>query len=297
VALAVAIPYLLWQRSARLLFTRHAALAAVVLLALAASWPAFQARRHGSAYLEQLRSELFQVAPPSEIKNPWTFYPPRVLKTWWIWLPFAAIGARELWRARRRDPDTGRLVACWLVGGAVAISQPEYLFARYLTSLYPALALVAGAGLSRAVGTERVARLARELPRIAAIGGVAVACVPFPIHPDDAAPTRELGAVLDALAAPGTPVPVYGEPHQFWRGQFHFYLGRDVEPLADLDAVSRRAPPVLVTRYLEPELLRAGWRPHLESWRWISLLPPRGAGPGAPAQEGASPPADSRRLE
>jgi 4-amino-4-deoxy-L-arabinose transferase-like glycosyltransferase len=292
VALAVVAPFLAWQRAGRLLVTRYAALGALLLVLLAGSWPALQTWRHGDAYLETLRSQLFQVAQPGQAENPWTFYPARLLRNWWLWLPFAGFGARELWRARRRDPDPGRLVACWLVGGSIAISQPEQLFGRYLTSLYPALALAGGIGFARALGPERLDRLAAALPRIALVGGVAVACLPYAIHGDDADPTRRLGAVLEATAPPGTPVPVYGDVHLFWRGQFHFYLGRDVEPLADLEAVARRAPPVLVARHFSPELIEAGWRPHLESWRWLSYLPPE-----SPAQVEASPPAVSRRLE
>jgi 4-amino-4-deoxy-L-arabinose transferase-like glycosyltransferase len=292
VALAVVVPFLTWQRAGKLLLTRHAAAGALLLLVLAGSWPALHIWRHGDAYAQTLRNQLFQVAPPGAAENPWTFYPARLLRNWWLWLPFAAFGGRELWRARRRDPDPGRLVACWLVGGSIAISQPEQLYARYLTSLYPALALAGGIGFARALGPERLARLAAALPRIALLGGVAVACLPYAIHGDSAEPARRLGAVLEATAPPGAPVPVFGEVHLFWRGQFHFYLGRDVEPLPDLEAVARRAPPVLVARSLPSELLRAGWRPHIESWRWHSFLPPE-----PPAQAGASPPAVSRRLE
>jgi 4-amino-4-deoxy-L-arabinose transferase-like glycosyltransferase len=290
VALAVVAPFLAWQRAGRLLLTRYAALGALLLVLLAGSWPALQIARHGDAYAHTLRSQLLQAAPPGEAENPWTFYPARLLRNWWLWLPFAAVGAREMWRARRRDPDPGRLVACWLVGGTLAISQPEQLFARYLTSLYPALALAGGIGFARALGPERLDRLAAILPRMALIGGVAVACLPYAIHGDDAEPARRLGAVLEATAPPGIPVPVFGEVHPFWRGQFHFYLGRDVELLPDLEAVARRAPPVLVARAVSPVLLEAGWRPHLESWRWFSLLPPE-------AQAGGSSPVVSRRLE
>jgi hypothetical protein len=167
--------------------------------------------------------------------------------------------------------------------------------------VYPAFALLAGLCLAGLLHPTRLARLRQLAPRLALAAAVVLLCLPVPLHLDDARPTRELGAVLAALTPPHAPVAAYGEVQLFWRGQMHFYLDRDVERLPSLSALEDSGAP-LVLCFLEPcrDLERAGWRPHIESWRWTAYLRPGLARPGVPgasAAAGAQTELVSRRLE
>jgi 4-amino-4-deoxy-L-arabinose transferase-like glycosyltransferase len=275
IALAVTGAYLAWRRAGGLLLSRLGALGLLSMLVLALSWQALYWARFGAPYFDDLMVELVNVSAKGGDQNPFFYYPARLLRVYWHLLPLAALGAWRLWRERDRWPEAFQIVACWLVLGAVLISLPEALHARYLTSLYPATALLVGFWLRCATGPELAEKLYAWLPRLTLTAAVLFLCIPFPIHPDDARETRELGAVLGALAPEGAPVPSYPPVHGFARAQFHFYLDRDVEELKDLDAVARAAPPLLVSHPQQSdELVAEGWRPLIRSWRWVAHLPP-----------------------
>jgi 4-amino-4-deoxy-L-arabinose transferase-like glycosyltransferase len=301
IALACAGGFLLWQRRASLLWQRPALRGLLWLLALALFWPLVQTARHGSGYLGILLGRELFTRSEYGAQNPVLFYAWRLLRNYWIWLPALALGARRLWQERAARGEAFRLLAVWIPVGLVLISLPERKHARYLTSVYPAFALLAGFCLAALLDPARLARLRQLAPRLALAAAVVLLCLPVPLHLDDARPTRELGAVLAALTPPHAPVAAYGRVQLFWRGQMHFYLDRDVEQLPSLSALEASGAP-LVLCFLEPcrDLERAGWRPHIESWRWTAYLRPGLARPDVPAGSAAAAAQTelvSRRLE
>lgn len=282
IALASVPAFLVWQGRAGLL-RRPAALRGLLwLLVLALSWPLLQTLRHGTGYLEILLGRELLTRSEHGSQNPVLFYAGRLLRTYWIWLPALVLGARRLWRERVSHRDAWRLLSVWLAVGLLVISLPERKHARYLTSVYPAFALVAGFFLARVLDPSRVERLRRLAPRCTLAAAVVLLCLPLPLHLDDARPTRELGAVLSALTPPDAPVTAYGNVALFWRGQMHFYLDREVVGVPSLADLERSGAPVALC-FMETcdALERAGWQRHIQSWRWTAYLRPGLLRPGA----------------
>jgi 4-amino-4-deoxy-L-arabinose transferase-like glycosyltransferase len=189
---------------------------AAVAIALATVGPWLSARLDegsgfGRAYFEgQIGQVLFE---GGELKRGPFWYLGKLLRTYWPWLPVAAIGIGTL--ARRWRSSLGARL--WLVYGAiilVVISAAVGKKSRYLFQLYPALAAAAGAVLARA--TRRVPTLPVWLLGAATIAGVVVAVTGEHVSRSQRAHTD---AALAVAAALPTSRPVwlthevqYGDP-------------------------------------------------------------------------------------
>jgi 4-amino-4-deoxy-L-arabinose transferase-like glycosyltransferase len=282
-----------WSRAGRLVVSPAALRGLAWLLGLGLSWPLVQWLRHGDPWIAQaIGVELLQldtVGLPGQ--NPLTFYPARLLRTNSLWLALGLLGLRSLWRDRAARPDAWRLLVSWLGVAFLLISLPERLFGRYLTAVHPALALLSGVWLGRALAPERFAQLSRWLPRLAITAALVLLCLPVPVHEDEARLSRELDAALSALAPGIREIPVYREVNGLARAEFYFHLDRPLRIYEDRAALAAGAFPLIVTDDdLVKELEADGWRLHLiGGWRWRALLAPQ---PQAGART-----TDSRRLQ
>lgn len=189
---------------------------AAVALALVTVGPWLSARLDegsgfGRAYFAgQIGQVLFE---GGELKRSPLWYLGKLLRTYWPWLPAAAIGIGMLVR-RWRSALGARL---WLVYGAiilVVISAAVGKKSRYLFQLYPALAAASGLALTRA--TRRVPALPVVLFGAATVATVLV--VTLDEHVSRAQREHSDAALAVAAALP-TNAPVwlthevqYGEP-------------------------------------------------------------------------------------
>jgi 4-amino-4-deoxy-L-arabinose transferase-like glycosyltransferase len=163
------------------------------------------------AYFEgQIAQVLFD---GGELQRGPLWYVGKLLRTYWPWLPVAAVGVGMLARSWRTSPGA-RLWLVYAVVVLIVISAAAGKKSRYLFQLYPALAAAAGLALGR---------LTRRLPAVPIVltAGAAVAAVlTVAIGDQVSREQREhTAAALDIVAdlPRGAPIWIthdvqYGEP-------------------------------------------------------------------------------------
>jgi 4-amino-4-deoxy-L-arabinose transferase-like glycosyltransferase len=284
IALSCLAVTLVWSRAGSLLLTRRAALGMVAMLALALLWPLIQWQRHGAPYLEQaIGSEL--IARVTEESTSSRSYLSVIASRYWPWLPFFLLGVWKLVRVERREhPEAFRLLVAWIAVTFVLLSLAAFPYGRYLSSVWPAFALIAGRWLAQRLGAQRIEALTRAVPLLVSAVAILIAVLPVPIHTDRAESARQLGALIDTIHPELDAVVSYRESHPFWRGQFAFYLDRDLRVVNTLEELSQDPALVVISRR-EPaaEIEREGWRPLMRGRRWTVYLRPS-AEPAASAE-------------
>ncbi|MCC6847150.1 MAG: glycosyltransferase family 39 protein [Deltaproteobacteria bacterium] len=169
----VAVAVVLWAHSgvlARRVFSRWSALGVVLVFATVGPWLAARLDEGSDFARGYFGGQIGQVLlEPSTLGRGPFWYFSKLARTYWPWLPVAAVGLVLLGRAGR----TSLGARLWLVYGAivlVVISAAAGKKSRYLFQLYPALAAAAGFALHRA------ARRVRALP-VALLGAAAIAAL------------------------------------------------------------------------------------------------------------------------
>jgi len=158
VPLAVAVAHaLIWRPrhgAGRSLPTRsaaRAALAVVAFLVVAAPWFIAMNARHGSAFGATLflREHVRRVLQPMQGHGgPLWFYLPIILVGFFPWVMFALPGARREAHESEKRAFWRSLAVVWTLVVLVPFSVVSTKLPGYVTPLFPALALLAGADLS-----------------------------------------------------------------------------------------------------------------------------------------------------
>ncbi len=142
------------------------------------------------------------------------WYLDKVGRTYWPWLPVAAVGLVLLWRRRRESLGAWT----WLAYTAlvfVVISLAAGKKSRYLFQLYPAFAVAAGVAVAAAA--ERVPRLLTGVVAASAIAAVIVASLGDHVSRSQARHSAEALEIARRLDAPDETVLItrrtqWGEP-------------------------------------------------------------------------------------
>ena len=122
--------------------TRRVACAAVLAVALAAPWFAYQLAVHGK-WLNDQTSPYGTGAAQSRAENPLEFYGIRLTLTDPMLLAAVVVAIPGLIAALRRREAGAVLLACWLAVTIATLLGWQYRNATYLLPMVPALALVA----------------------------------------------------------------------------------------------------------------------------------------------------------
>jgi 4-amino-4-deoxy-L-arabinose transferase-like glycosyltransferase len=281
IGLASLLAYVVWSGAGALLASRAAARGALALLALAGFWPLAQWWQHGDAYLAQaIGAELVDRLTGDTGSS--RSYAGVIVERYWPWLPFLLLGTWRLGvRERRERREAFRLLAVWIGTSFAALSLTDFPYGRYLSSVWPAFALVAGHWIARALGAVRVAWAVRALPVAALAASAATAVLPVSLHQDRAASARRLGELLALIDPGGREVVSYRESHPFWHGQLYFTCRRELRVVATRDELARDPARLVISRReAAAELEADGWLPLLRGRRWTAYLrPPPGPAP------------------
>lgn len=171
-----ALALILWMHAGvtrRRVTSRWAFAGAVLAIAVTAPW--LWARVHeGTGFAEtyfgdQIGSVLFGKRVLG--RGP-LWYLAKLARTYWPWLPVAAVGIVLLWR-RRRESLAARTWLVYTMLVFVVISLAAGRKSRYLFQLYPALAVASGVALAELA--ERVPRVLTALVAASAVGAIVVA--------------------------------------------------------------------------------------------------------------------------
>lgn len=138
----------------------------------------------GPEYLRQIvfRQNVTRYAEPWHHFKPWYYYltiVPAEFFPWSLLLPAAIVAGRKRFAGRERDGF--RLALCWVVATLVFFSVSPAKRSVYVLTLYPALALLVGAGLDRIAAEWPAFRrwVLWPLGITAALALVAVAALPI----------------------------------------------------------------------------------------------------------------------
>ncbi len=201
------------------------------------------------------------------------------------WWPLAAYALLRRGRAGLVQRRGMTLAVAWFLAILVMMAVPPLVYNRYMIPAYPAVALLAGWGLSRLLSQRARARVPAVLVGYALVMACVVATVPFAIHTDAARGFQVARAVLDRLE-PGPTVAVY-RPDQppgpaVLPGQWNlrslcvFYLGRNyVNYPQPAQAAARER--FIICRDRERAALQAvGYEPFVELTDrfWLMDRPP-----------------------
>jgi 4-amino-4-deoxy-L-arabinose transferase-like glycosyltransferase len=153
--------------------------------AVVAAWLLPAALAGGAEYLEQivLRQNVTRYADPWHHFQPWYYYLtvlPGDFFPWSFLLPAAlVVGWREGW-LRRRERHAFLFALCWVVVTVLFFSLSSAKRTVYVLTMYPALALLAGAALGRAAAAWPRDRrwIAGSLGALAALCVLLAAAVP-----------------------------------------------------------------------------------------------------------------------
>ena len=206
----------------------------------------------------------------------WTF-------PWWL------LAAYALFRWRRSGPQerAGLLVALLWIGEVFVFALiPRKHYDRYLTTAYPAIALLAGCGLA-ALLPERVRSAAPRLLRwLAVFQAFVMALLPIPMHTYRCKGFVEARQMLDRLA-PGPTIafqaenapagPIQGDGLWSPRAKVRYYLDRTLVnyPQAE-DLAKSNVRFVIVRDTAVPRVVAAGYEEAFaldESYRLLQRLP------------------------
>jgi 4-amino-4-deoxy-L-arabinose transferase-like glycosyltransferase len=155
------------------------------------------------------------------------WYLVKIVRTYWPWLPVAAVGLMMLGREWRRSLGARTWVAYAAIV-FVVISFTAGRRGRYLFQLYPAFA--AAAGVALAAASERVPRLLHWLVVPAVVAALAVAWVGERVSKTQAAHSREALEIAHALDG-GDDVVLITRATQWGEPQFGKILGFYSRPL------------------------------------------------------------------
>jgi hypothetical protein len=164
------------------------------------------------------------------------YYLGALLRFYWPWLPFLAIGlVVEVRAAVSRRDSAAILVLLWVLFIIGPFSLADTKYARYLLPAFPALAILSAAGVRRVVSQARLGiafNVACLLLFLVAAGAVA-----FPSR-ERAADMRRLAPVAEAHSDPAERVLIYAG-HDY-ENEFLWYSHRYSELVTDMDELKDR---------------------------------------------------------
>jgi 4-amino-4-deoxy-L-arabinose transferase-like glycosyltransferase len=193
------VALILWKTEGvfwRRLFSFWSVASAIVLAAILAPW--LLARLQGESGFAQgyFLKELVQtIFGKPQSGNPPYYYVVQIVKSYWPWLPFAAVGFYILGRGWKRSPGARLWLVYAVVLAAVVMITMEKRM-RYLFQLYPALSVAGGAAVTFAV--QRYAKALRILVVLAV--AVALGLIIFGRkNREPSPPTRDALLVAEKL--------------------------------------------------------------------------------------------------
>jgi len=216
--------------------------------------------------------------------------------------PWCLLAAVALFRWRRADARErwGMLLAVlWIAEVMAFIVVVPKRYDRYLTTAYPAVALLAGCGLAGLIPERRRDRLPRLLRTVAIIGAFLLALTPMPLHKCRNIGYEHARALLDRLEPKATlagyfPGPANeehspgGAPWSI-RAKTTYCLDRNMIVYKQLDDVLKSGGRFVVTRERHvPDLVRAGFEAVLDLDESYCLL--QRGGPAAAVPTGGGGP-------
>ncbi len=258
--LAVAVTHALWTGRARLLrdgwFLAGLALAALV----AVPWYAAELRLHGDPFVqEHFRWLLWERGLGVGVADrPWWSYLDylrELAMVYWPWLPLAAAGAvitaRRAFagdggRTESRPPgvsagagwsarDTSRLLVVWflVVVGTMSLAAEKKLW--YIMSVFPCLALFAGAAAGAWIRSAS-RRRAIQMGGFAILGAAAIALhhLPIPLSKVRRPDLQAVALAARELVPPGERIANLDAPYWSTVNQFLFYSDHEISgPVQD----------------------------------------------------------------
>ncbi len=158
------------------------------------------------------------------------------------WSLFAAYAIAQRRRASSSERWGIWVALLWIAEVVVLMAVPPKAYARYLAPAYPAVALVAGYGLSLVLSERVRGRLPGYVARLTVAFAMMLALIPVKLHSYNCEGYTHARAVLDHVA-PGPSVAWYGpeggEPSWGLRAKSIYYLDRTVAPYTDLGALDQ----------------------------------------------------------
>ncbi len=182
-------------------------------------------------------------------------------------LPWSLLAAYGAWRSRRSG-SSERLgtwfALLWMVEVVVLMAVPPKRYDRYMVPAYPAVALLAGYGLTFLLPQRVHGRIAGGVVRLAVACALLLAMIPVKLHSYDCEGYVRAKAVLDH-AVPGTSVawygPAGGEPSWGLTAKSVYYLDRTVAAYTDFGALERDGVEfVIAEEERSPALKQHGFR-------------------------------------
>ncbi len=285
VAVLSAVTLAVWRP--RLLVHPYVAGAAGLAAAVAAPWHLAMVARHGRQFTDTYFGEQIgsRVAPGGYFFRNLAGYLGAMAARALPWWPLGAYALARRSRAGRFEQRGMTLAVLWLVAILVLMAVPPLVYNRYMVPAYPAVALLAGRGLS-----SLLSRRARALvPAVAAVYALTVTCVlatvPFGIHTNASHGFQLAQEVLDRLE-PGTTVAAYRPdeppgpallPDQWGlRARCVFYLGRNYRNYKDPRQAAVREQFIICQDDKRPALEAVGFRAYLSlsDRYWLMGRPP-----------------------
>ncbi len=217
-------------------------------------------------------------------------------------LPWWPLGAWALVRWRRAEAPRRRamaVAALWIVAVIALMAIPPKNYDRYVIQAYPAVALLAAAGLAALLPESARDAMPRVLRWLVALQVFALATFPLDIHTYSCAGFTTARPLLDRLM-PGAEIACHypkapsgrRQPKVRWglRAKTYWYLDREVVNYATPAEVAAAAPLLLITRDDEVESLTAvGYDMWLELDKSYRLLRRRRRTATEPAEERGAP--------
>lgn len=246
--------------------------AAGLAFAIAAPWHVAMLARHGGAFAgrffgEQMVGRVSQSTPffRNSLQNVGVLLV-RALP-WW------PLGAWAVARSRRASAGERRgtwVALLWIAEVVLLMALPSKRYDRYTLPAYPAIALLAGWGLSQLLSERRRAAAPGAIRRLSMAWVLLLAALPIPLHKYRCRGFTEARPLLDSLV-PGNTIATFdprfptgpGNARQQWslRSKAIYYLDRDLVSYstpAELDAAGEEF--VIANRRLVAALSEAGYQ-------------------------------------
>lgn len=229
---AVAGIHLLISGAWRAALKWHAVAGVLIALAAPGGWYFRNFQLYGSAFVDgNTAFVLGKARPAGDVVRSLLEYPKLLLKYDWPWLPATVIGLVSQMQALRTRKRTG-LAAVWalVVFGAMSCAGAKVL--RYLIPAFPALAILAAAGVSQIWSDDRIRSALKWIA-----GPLALAFLYISIFPRSFERGREMRALAPAVAgAIGSDRPAlftWGGAHWELQHQLIWYGDRNCELVLD----------------------------------------------------------------
>jgi 4-amino-4-deoxy-L-arabinose transferase-like glycosyltransferase len=151
-ALGIVLAHIALTKQYRVLRSPWLICGVALALALSSIWCVSQYRQHGAAFFTSHLQFLHGKIHAESGSSRWTIfnYPLALLKYYWPWLPFLAVGSvMEVRAAVRKRDRTAILLIVWVLMVLVPFSFAETRYPRYIMSVFPAFSILAAIALNR----------------------------------------------------------------------------------------------------------------------------------------------------